>query len=181
LPKDEAKEKSAHGFWPRHYREIELAVEKELREVPGHPFDERHLATGMRDLELGKKAHEAHRPDRAHYAEIDRRVFHAQEVHRCRFGRLSLRHHLLEMRPDQASEISEMRQAVLASQQEPAELLLELVHGTRQRGLGDAAVLRRAREVQGLADRQEVADLVHFHAEPSSRIGSTLDNQRAPA
>src|SRR6266446_7829836 len=83
------------GFRLRHHGEIELAVEKEFREVPGHPFDERHLATGMRGAELGEKAHETHRSDRAHHPEIDRRVVHAQEVHRCRFGGLGLRHHLL--------------------------------------------------------------------------------------
>ena len=150
----------------RHHREIELAVEEELREVPGHAFDQCQLATRMRDAELGEKAHEAHRSDRAHHAEIDRRVVHAQEVHRCRFGCLGLRHHLLEMRPDQASEVGQMRQVVLAPQQQPAELLLELMHGARQRRLRDVAALCRAREVQGLAEREEIADLVHLHAGP---------------
>ena len=74
------------------------------------------------------------------------------------------------MRPYQASEIGEVRQAVLTSQQQPAELLLKLVHGARQCRLRNIAVLCRAREVQGLTDRQEVADLVYIHAEPSSTI-----------
>src|SRR5271163_373981 len=118
-----------------HHRDIELAVEEELREVPGRPFDERHLATRMSGVELGEKAHKAHRPDRAHHAEIDWRVIHTQELHGCRFGCLGLRHHLLEMRPNQASEVGQVRQAVLTSQQQSAELFLELVHGTRQRRL----------------------------------------------
>ena len=103
-----------------------------------------------------------------------------EEVRRRRFGRLGLYHHLLEMRPHQPPEIGEVRQAVLTPQQEPAKLFLELVHGTRQRRLRDIAVLCRTCEVQGLADRQEVADLVHFHAEPSSRIGNRCDNRRTP-
>jgi hypothetical protein len=89
----------------------------------------------MRGAELGEETHEADRSDRAHYPETDRRVLHMEEVHRCRFGRLGLGHHLLEMRPHQASEIGQMRQVVLAPQEQTAELLLEFVHGTRQGGL----------------------------------------------
>ena len=48
-------ESVAESLRLRHHREIELAVEEELREVPGHPFDERHLAARMRDVELARK------------------------------------------------------------------------------------------------------------------------------
>ena len=111
-------------------------------------------------------------------AEIDRRAVHTQKVLRCRFGRFGLRHHLLAMRPDQASEVGQMRQVVLAPQQKSTELLLELVHGAGQRRLGDAAALCRAREVQGLAERQEVAHLMDFHTGRSSMIGGQRDNRR---
>ena len=132
----------------------------------------------MNGAELGEKTHKAHRSDRAHRTAIDRCAVHPQEMHRCRFSRLGLLRHLLEMRPDQAPEVGQMRQVVLAPQQQPAEFLLKLMHSTRQRRLGDVAALCRAREVQRLADRQEVAHLMHLHAEWSSVIGGQRDNRR---
>src|SRR6516225_3441712 len=122
----------------------------------------------MRAPELGEEAHKADRPDRAHHAEIDRCVIHLEEVDRCRFGRLCLGHHLLEMRPDQSAEIGEMSQKVLAPQQQPAKLLFELSYGARQSRLRDIAGFCRTGEVQGLAEREEIADLVHLHTERSS-------------
>src|SRR5260370_12370520 len=103
--------------------------------MPGDAFDERYIAAGMRGAELGEETHEADRSDRAHYRETDRRVLHMEEVHRCRFGRLGLGHHLLEMRPHQASEIGQLRQVVLAPPEPPAQLLLSLVPRTLPAGL----------------------------------------------
>jgi hypothetical protein len=51
----------------------------------------------------------------------------------------------------------------LAPEQQSAELLLELLDGAGQGRLGDVALLGGARKVQGLADCEEVADLMHFH------------------
>ena len=45
-----------------------------------------------------------------------------------------------------------------------AELLLEQLDGPRQRRLRNIAPLRRSGEIQFLGDREEVADLMHFHA-----------------
>jgi len=101
-----------------------------------------------------------------------------EEGRRCRFGRLCLGHHLLEMRPDQTAEISEMSQKVLASQQQAAKLLFELAHGTRQSRLGDVAGFGRTAEVQGLAEREEIADQVHLRTERSSMVSGKRDNRR---
>ena len=60
----------------------------------------------------------------------------------------------------------------LAPEQEPAELLLELLDGAGQRRLGDVAVLGGAGEVERLAHREEVADLVHLHRGHSTSAGA---------
>src|SRR5262249_10254382 len=53
-----------------------------------------------------------------------------------------------------------------------AQLTLQRYDGVGQRGLGDAAAPGRSREIALLAERQEVADLVHLH-------GSTSRDQRS--
>lgn len=56
-----------------------------------------------------------------------------------------------------------MRMLALAPQQLACELFLELPDGSGQGGLRDVALFGRAREVERARDRQEIADLVHFH------------------
>jgi hypothetical protein len=84
----------------------------------------------------------------------------------------------IEMRPHQTAEISEMSQKVLAPQQQAAKLLFELAHGTRQIRLGDIAGFGRTAEVQGLAEREEIADQVHLRTERSSTVSGKRDNRR---
>jgi hypothetical protein len=71
-----------------------------------------------------------------------------------------------------------MSQKVFAPQQQPAKLLFELAHGTRQSRLGDIAGFCRPGEVQGLSERQEVADPVHLRTERSSMASAKRDNWR---
>jgi hypothetical protein len=71
-----------------------------------------------------------------------------------------------------------MSQKVFAPQQQPARLLFELAHGTRQSRLGDIAGFCRPGEVQGLSERQEVADPVHLRTERSSMASAKRDNWR---
>jgi hypothetical protein len=54
-------------------------------------------------------------------------------------------------------------EVALAPEQESAELVLQLLDGAGERRLGDVTLLGRAGEVQGLAYREEVADLMHLH------------------
>jgi hypothetical protein len=82
------------------------------------------------------------------------------------------------MRSDQTAEISEMSQKVLAPQQLAARLLFELAHGTRQSRLGDIAGFCRTGEVRGLAERQEIVDLVHLDTERSFMVRGKRDNRR---
>ena len=53
--------------------------------------------------------------------------------------------------------------AAFAVEQRAAELMLELLDGAGQRRLADVALLRRAREIQRVGKRNEIAHLLHFH------------------
>jgi len=68
------------------------------------------------------------------------------------------------------AEFGELRRGAFALEQIAAELGFELLDGAGQRGLGDVALVGRAREIQDAADREEVAYLVHFHKSAPSEI-----------
>jgi hypothetical protein len=82
-------------------------------------------------------------------------------------SRLGLLPDLLELRAHETAEVGQVGEMALAAEQEPAQLLLELLDGAGERRLGDVALLGGAREVERLADREEIADLVHFHRPPT--------------
>lgn len=73
--------------------------------------------------------------------------------------------HLLQIGLERAAELGEMGVGALAMEQRAAHLLLELLDGAGQRGLRDVAALGGAGEVQVLAERKEIAHLVHFHGQ----------------
>src|SRR5215510_4392740 len=80
----------------------------------------------------------------------------------------------LQIRPHRATEFGEL-DTRLAVEYRAAELALERANCVGQGGLGDAAAPRRAREVQFFTERQEVADLMHFHGwNPSAGLGPCL-------
>jgi hypothetical protein len=106
----------------------------------------------------------AQRPDRAHQAPIQGRILELEEALGGGLGGLGLLPDLLELRAHRAAEVGQEGEMPPTPEQDAAELLLDLLHGPHQRRLGYVAMLRRAREVQGLAHR-EVADLVHFHGD----------------
>src|SRR5215471_1976000 len=56
-----------------------------------------------------------------------------------------------------------MRVSALAADQHSAKLLLELLNGTRQRGLRHVAAFGGPREIQGIAQGQIVSDLMKLH------------------
>ena len=70
---------------------------------------------------------------------------------------------LLQIGFQRAAQLAEMGIGALAVKQRAAELLFQLLDGARQRRLRNVRPFRGAREVQFLAQRQEVADLMHFH------------------
>jgi hypothetical protein len=79
------------------------------------------------------------------------------------------------MRPDQTAEISEMSK-VLAPQQ-PTRISSSLRTARVKVGWNIAGFCRTG-EIQGLAERQEIADPVHLHTERSSMASRKRDNRR---
>ena len=147
----------------RHHRDVEAAVVQQLAEPARHAFEQRDIDARMAMPEVVEKADAAQRADRAHQADVERRVLELEEALGGGPDRLGVLPDLLELRAHQAAEVGQVGEMALAPEQEPAELLLELLDRARQRRLGDVAVLGGAGEVQRLADREEVADLMHFH------------------
>jgi hypothetical protein len=56
-----------------------------------------------------------------------------------------------------------MRIAALAVEKRPAQFVLQLLNGTRQCRLTDIALVSSPGEVQRTRERDEIADLLHFH------------------
>src|SRR6266849_4550738 len=126
-------------------------------------FRQRQLDPGMVEPELREKAHEPHWPDRAHDAELERRIVELEEAARRRFDGLGTLQNLLELRAEELAEIGEMRAASLTSEEQTAKLILDLLNCPCQRWLGDVHALGCPGEIQRLADRQEITDLMHLH------------------
>jgi hypothetical protein len=57
-----------------------------------------------------------------------------------------------------------MRQCAFASKQLATEFAFKVLDGTRQGWLCHVAALCGLGQIQRLADRQEVSDMVHFHS-----------------
>src|SRR5262249_48832146 len=70
----------------------------------------------------------------------------------------------LEQRIHALAELSQLRLRPLAAEQVAAELLLELLDRAGQRGLRDVTFLGSLGEIQLADRRQEISDLMHFHA-----------------
>ncbi len=98
------------------------------------------------------------------------RLLQVEKPLRRRLRRLGVGRELTQMRFDQPAEVGQMGELALAPQEQPAQLLFELLDRAGQRRLRDMALLGRPREIQGVGDRQEIADLMHLHAPTVPRL-----------
>ena len=72
---------------------------------------------------------------------------------------------LLEQGQHALAEFGQLGFRPFAAEEVAAELAFQLPDGARERGLGHVTFLGCAREIQYPGNGQEVADLMHFHAE----------------
>ncbi len=142
---------------------VELAPGQPLAQLFGRAVLHRQPHLGMALAETLQEWHEAVRPDGAHHAELELDILQAAEALGPLLGGVSLDQHLAQVRPHHLAQPGQMGVVALAAEQRPAQLVLQCLDGAGQRRLRDVARLGRPREVQGLADRKEVADLMHFH------------------
>jgi hypothetical protein len=63
-----------------------------------------------------------------------------------------------------------MRQCAFASKQLATEFAFKVLDGTRQGWLCHVAAVCGLGQIQRLADRQEVSDMVHFHSTTPSDV-----------
>jgi hypothetical protein len=77
----------------------------------------------------------------------------------------------------QAAKFGLMCVATLTREQKSTEFSFEFLDRARQGGLGDVAHLRRLREIQRLAERQEVTNFVQLHASSRSCASPTLSEK----
>lgn len=91
------------------------------------------------------------------------RNFPAPELARRRSHRLSGGEGALEHRQHLLPQVGQLREVAFPQQQWASQFVLQLLDRLGQRRLGHVALLRRAGEVEGLRDRQEVSDLVQLH------------------
>ena len=138
---------------------------------PRRRVDDLQLDAGMAHAHRRHQVEQIGRRDGAHQAEAQRRLLQADELLRLALGLLGAAEHLLEIGFQRAAQFGQVRVGALAMKQRAAHLLLELLDGARQRRLRHVAALGRAGEIQVLAQREEIADLVHFHR-PTPRFAA---------
>ena len=83
---------------------------------------------------------------------------------RIRLGGFACRIDCFDMRLHELTQVGQLRLVALAPEQLAAKLVLELADRFGQRRLSYVAGFGGAGEVQRLANRQKVSDLVHFHS-----------------
>jgi hypothetical protein len=142
---------------------FKLAGDQPLLELRRRGVDDLQRNPGMAQLNGGDEFEHLVRRNRAHQAEPQRRLLQANEILRLPLGLVGLTVDLLQIRLDRAAELREMRIGALAVEQRPAELFFQHLDGPRERGLADIADLSRTGEIQFVAKRQKITDLMHFH------------------
>ena len=70
---------------------------------------------------------------------------------------------LYEVGADGCAELGQVRASSFTVEKMPAELVFQELDGTGQCRLGNVAFLGRPGEVQFVAEREEISDLMHFH------------------
>ena len=107
------------------------------------------------------------RRDGAHQTEAERGSLQPDEILRLTLGALHVAVGLIEERLDLLTQLGEVRVGTFAVEQGAAQLRFERLDGARERGLRNFAALGRAREVQLLAQREKIANLMQFHGRHS--------------
>ena len=152
------------AFAGRHDGHVDLAGFEQRRQFAWHAFDQLQLDAFVAPVEVGQQPGEPARPDGAHDADFQMRVSQAQEARRFVAHAAQLVDNLLEPGSEQRAQIGDVRQVALAPEQQAAHFVLELLDGAAQRRLGHIALLRGPREVAGVADGQEVPDVMNVHS-----------------
>ncbi len=140
-----------------------LAGEQHLGKMIGNALGQGQLDPRMVRAKARKKAHEPQGPDRAHDAKLERCVVELEKAACGGLDGFGTLQNLFELGANKLAEIGKVGAASLASEEQPAELALDLLDCPGQRRLGHVHALGGSGEIECLAYRQEIADLMHFH------------------
>src|SRR6516162_480773 len=119
----------------------------------------------MPHLESRNKVDNLIRRYRAHDSKLEGHSLQLAEILRealCLDGRLV---DSFQVRANHLAEVGEMREMAFAVKKRAAQLSLQLLNRTRERGLRNVALFSRAREIQFLRDGKKITDLVHLHTD----------------
>ena len=128
--------------------EIGLALLEALADLGGRPAQDLEVQAAARALHLGQAVRQRRLSMVCDSASEQRLRRALLERGGQRLGGKRALVALLHQRQHALAEIGQVRVLALAPQQLAAELILELLDGARQGGLGDVALLGRAREIQ---------------------------------
>ena len=148
-------------------RRLQVAGEKCGLQLARIVVDDLQDDVGVALAEAGDQLDELARRDRAHDAELERRLLQVEEVARLALGIERLLQQLLQVRQRDAPQLGQVRVRALAIEQRAAELQLQQLDRLDERGRADAALLGGLGEIQMPRGGQEVADLMHLHGELS--------------
>jgi hypothetical protein len=146
-----------------HDGDVDFARLEQVRQPVWNTFDKLELDASVPAVEVSQQTGKAAGSDCAHDADLEICVLKAKETRGFLAHARQFVEHLLEPRPQQCSEIRNVREISLAAEQQSPDFVLELLDRAAQRRLGHVASLCRAREVAGLADGQEITNVVHVH------------------
>src|SRR5262249_8581027 len=141
-----------------------LSALEQLDQLRRRPAQQLDVQLAEQPVELAEMPRQQLQIDRARQGELERSDLAALDRRRQRPRSEPALVALLEQRIDALAELGQLRLRPLAAEQVAAELLLELLDRAGERGLRDVTFLRSLGEIQLADRRQEISDLVHFHA-----------------
>src|SRR5262249_22839150 len=145
-----------------HHRRIQIAAQQQVVETWERRFDQRQLYAEVLRTELPYKRRQPDRPDAGHDPQLKNCLPAPQMPVGSTLGALRVRQDLLEHGPHKLAELGQVGEAALAVDQRSPQLLFELLDRASQRRLRDVTLLSGPREVQRLAKRNKIADLVQL-------------------
>lgn len=151
------------AFMAADNRNLQIAFLKPLYHLRRAVVDHFYFDIRVVGLEPGQQSCDQLRSDRAHHTDPEFYLLQAFDCLRRILCRSRLRVDAFQIRQHDASEFGQMRIAPLAIEQGAAKFMFQLLDGARERRLGHVTHFGRAREIERLRERHEIANLLHFH------------------
>src|SRR5262249_39811240 len=147
---------------------VDFAAQQQINEPLGRVLAKLDAKAGEELRDFGDRPEQKRDRDRRCQADLERRNCLALKLMGFAARTLYTGERALQHWKHFLSELSELGKLTLTIDQLATKLLLQLLYALSQGGLRDVALLGGTREVEGVGERQEVADLVKLHVIPIS-------------